>query len=220
MSTVKQLDVFGDSWPAGGELQHGDQYRFPDLLGILLNIKIANHAESATSIDQAVYQFINQYQHWNDGEHAVLFCLTDQARAMYFDQVRDREIHPAYSNHPPSTAYYKHIYTDKLGQFNQLKNILLVQELCRKKQIPIFFVCNWAEPIKHDHVEPQNFYPQSLFEILGLTNPGTESSTNFFRDSNKQLKDCKYIMPNQCHPNIAGHELIAKTLSIWIKEKI
>jgi hypothetical protein len=55
---VKTLVTFGDSWPAGAELQNSE-HPFGQLLANQLGCKFANCAEPATAIDNLIFQLDN-----------------------------------------------------------------------------------------------------------------------------------------------------------------
>jgi hypothetical protein len=209
---AKQLVTFGDSWPAGEELDSANlHYRFPDLIAKSLSVESRNLSQPATSIDHAVSKFLNNLDQLQDS--AVLFCLTARERSIYFQDNDARELHP-HRKDLPSLSYYSYIYSDQLAEFNRIRNVLLVQELCEKFRIPLMFICNWNHAPQHSVIESHKFYPQSLVEILGMSN--FEDDDNFFVTRERNV----YIKPNQGHPNVQGHQLIASTLTNWIKEKI
>lgn len=208
--------VFGDSWPRGAELNDPLNNAFPTLIGKQLNLEIINLAEAASSTDQAVYQFLKNIDLWKNKHTAVLFCLTSIARSMYFDASgKINEIHPTRSD-LPSLNYYIHIYSEQLGKTNQIKNVLLVQSVCKQFDVPVFFVTNWNDLPDHVLIDQEKIYKKSLFEIIGLTNINSESNGSFLT----QLRSCDLIKPNFTHPNEKGHQIIASELSIWLKENL
>ena len=210
---MKKLVVFGDSWPAGAELTDPSQYCFPTLIGNVLGLVIDNQSQPATSADQAVLRFLN----YDLTDCGVLFCFTSYARYVMFEEEQEFEIHPR-NKDLASLNYYTQIYSDKLGKFNFLKNILVVQGVCKSSNIPVYCVTNWNDVPEHSSIDPTIFYKKSLFEMLGMINVTTESgnNSNFGQQifSNKQ-----YIRPNIGHPNIAGHKLIAEELASWINSR-
>jgi hypothetical protein len=209
---AKQLVTFGDSWPAGAELQDLT-LRFPDVIANQLNLTSLNLSQCSTSIDHAVLEFLNFIKNNNYQDSVVLFCITAVERNIYFNNGNPCELHPT-RNDLESLNYYAHIYSQELGEFNRVKNILLVQELCQRFQLPVFFVCNWNNLPTNNLINIDNFYKKSLVEILNI--PNAESNKNFFEERTRS----KYIKPNQGHPNVQGHNLIATELFHWIQEKI
>jgi hypothetical protein len=208
---TKCLLTFGDSWPAGSELDaRCNDQRFPELVARALGLGSINLAEPATSIDHAV---LNLIQRTDLADSMVLFCVTAKERGMYFDGGQRVELHPQHTQ-LPSVSYYSYLYSDKLGEYNRIKNVLLVQEICNRLNVPVRFVCNWNHPPQHALIDPDLFYPQSLVEILGIAN--FEDDSSFY-----STRGCSpYINPNLGHPNLAGHRLIADTLTAWIQSTI
>lgn len=206
MST--KLLVFGDSWPAGAELSFG-QKAFPELLKNILNIQVENLSQSATSIDHAVYRLLDTITADNAKDYKILFCLTGYSRSVFFKDANLQELHIRNRN-IESVSYYSHIYSTELGKFNLLKNILLVQELCLRLEIPLYFIFNWSSVPNHPLINKNLFYKKSLVEILDMNNLDDDFQ-------GPVQKPNQYIIPNVSHPNQLGHELIAKALGEWIK---
>lgn len=209
---TSRLVAFGDSWPAGSELRQNEMsLRFPELLAHNLGLKCVNLSQPSTSIDHAVREFLNVLPGLTDS--AVLFCLTAKERGLYFESGVAKELHSQHRD-PACLNYYSHVYSEELGEYQRAKNVLLVQELCARHRIPCFFVCNWNDIPRHEQINQQLFHPQSLVEILGI--PNFEHSDLFFT-----LRETSpYIVPNQGHPNLAGHRLIADTLTSWIQPQL
>ena len=209
---TSRLVAFGDSWPAGSELpQHEMGQRFPELVAHNLGMTCANLAQPSTSIDHAVREFLNILPALKHS--AVLFCLTAKERGLYFENGAVKELHSQHRD-PASLNYYSHVYSEELGEYQRTKNVLLVQELCARHRVPCFFVCNWNDTPKHEAINTVLFHPLSLVEILGI--PNFENSDLFYT-----LRETSpYIVPNQGHPNLAGHQLIAQTLTTWIQPQL
>jgi hypothetical protein len=210
---MKQLVVFGDSWPAGAELNDPDQKCFPTMIGDLLKIQIDNRSQSGTSTDQAVLKFLNS----DLTGSGVLFCFTSYARYIRFDEDQEFEVHPN-NKDLASLNYYTQFYSDELGKFNFLKNILIIQGVCKSLNIPVYCVTNWNDVPRHKLIDQNLFYTKSLFEILGMTNVNTESAKEY-NFKLQMLKNKQYIYPNTAHPNINGHKLIAEELASWINSR-
>lgn len=210
---LKHLVTIGDSWPAGAELTNTDD-AFPLLVAQQLNIESINLAEPATSADQALYRLINQELDIDWNHTLILFCLTGISRSMFIRHFALREIHPT-SELPASTAYYKYIHSDELDKFNRIRNILSAQYYCTMQGSKILFVNNWDKTPKHSAIDQSLFYNKTLTEILNIGHALDDVELDWYN-----LSRHEYITPNKCHPNIAGHNVIAKELSNWIKEKL
>ena len=210
---MKYLLTLGDSWPAGAELVD-KSLAFPELVANTLGVASVNLSQESTSADQALYQLINVTRSDFDwSQTMVLFCLTGITRSMHIDRV-PREIHPM-SDKPASVAYYKYIHSDRLDQFNRIKIILAAQQYCRDLGSRILFVDNWDRSPKHIAIDHALFYNKTLTEILNIDQKLDDLKLDWYKVSQHP-----YIYPNQCHPNVDGHSLIAKEISVWIKEKL
>lgn len=208
---IQHLVVFGDSWPAGAELESPATDAFPTLIANQLGIELTNLAEPGTSIDQAVYKLLQTSLNFESA--LILFCLTGISRSMYIDG-RPREIHPTADN-PRSVAYYKYIHSTELDKFNCIRNVLSVQQHCQALGYQVLFVNNWDKVPKHSAINENLFYNKTLTEILNINQNLDSNGLDWYN-----LSQHKYIIPNKCHPNTDGHSIIATELSSWIKEKL
>ena len=163
---INNLVTFGDSWPAGSELQWPGKQSFPAQIAEHLEIKSLNLAVPSTSADQAVYCLLNYYPEHKWSDTLVLFCLTGITRSMYFDK-KDREIHPM-SSDTVSMAYYKYIHSNELDQFNYIRNILTAQQYCQSIGCKVLFVNNWDETPNHHSINSNLFYNKTLTKILNI----------------------------------------------------
>lgn len=210
--TVKNILVFGDSWPAGEELQDPATHCFPYVISQNLSLNLRNYSQPATSIDQALYRMLNDVVDFD--QSIVLFCLTGMSRSMIIkDRDEPLELNPLVPT-PASSAYYKYIHSDKLDQFNRIKNILAAQQFCLQKKVKCLFVSNWDPIPDHRAIDLTKFYSKTLTEIINLS---TKDDTTPWTQKDMLSK---FIFPNGGHPNKDGHAVIGNVLSKWIKEKI
>ena len=207
---LQYLVTIGDSWPAGAELSD-PAVSFPVLIAEHLGAESINLSQQSTSADQAVYRLLHNKLNIDWTHTLVLFCLTGVSRSMYIDS-QPREIHPT-SEGSESVAYYKYIHSNELDQFNRIRNILAAQQFCKVYGCQILFVNNWDKTPDHDVINQNLFYSKTLTDILNINQQLDD--TDWYNISNHE-----YIRPNLCHPNIDGHNKIARELSIWIKEKL
>lgn len=191
---MNTLYVFGDSWPAGAELDHVIADGYPHLIAQKNNYVLDNLSQSATSINHAVWQFLIALERkpFNAGD-VVLFCLTGLDRNWVWKDGYAMELHPNNTNHIIGSNYYKYIHSDELARAETVKNILLVNEMCATREVLCLFVYNWDKHIQHNLLETVPFYSKTLEQIADNNlNPGG-------------------------HPNKLGHQRIADQLSAWIK---
>jgi hypothetical protein len=211
--TPKYLLTIGDSWPCGAELINPRTHAFPALIANQLDAISINLSEPGTSADQSLYRLFDTKTsgiEWS--KTLVLFCLSGISRSMYINR-RPLEISPREQT-LVSTAYYKYIHSDELDQFNRVRNILSAQQYCQQVGSPILFVNNWDKTPKHHAIDDSLFYNKTLTEILNINNKLDDTKVDWHI-----LSSHEYISPNQYHPNVVGHNVIADELSRWIKEK-
>jgi hypothetical protein len=203
---MKNLIVFGDSWPAGAELQYPQKDSFPTILSQKLNLNCKNLSQRGTSIDHAVSVFLET----DLTESMVLFCTTGYARTMRFGGQQLCEVHPM---DPAMEWYYTRLYSDELGKLNRIKNCLLVQEVCKNKRIPVYFVSNWDQLPSHHLLSNVQWSPKTFMQMInaGACNP------DYTVDWSKINR--KYMIQSSSHPNEAGHKLIAEELYTWISSR-
>jgi lysophospholipase L1-like esterase len=209
---LTHLVTIGDSWPAGAELQNSKD-SFPGLIAEYLGVESINLSQPATSADQALHRLLNNNLTIDWKNTLVLFCLTGISRSMNID-IQPREIHPT-AETPASVAYYKYIHSDELDRFNRIRNILAAQHYSTATGSRILFVNNWDKTPEHRAIDQSLFYNKTLTEILDIGQKLDDTDLDWYN-----LSKHVYIRPNQCHPNIEGHKLIATELSSWIKEKL
>jgi hypothetical protein len=197
----KTLYVFGDSWPAGSDLDDVVKQGFPYLIAQKNNYTLDNLSQQATSLEHATWQFIKAVERKpiTKGD-LVLFCITNPDRSWYWKNGYPLEMHPANTNHIISSNYYKYIYSEDLANANAIKNMLMVYAMCQTLGVTCLFVYNWTVPLTKNSTMPgirllptELFYDKSLHEISGAD------------------------ITQGSHPNKLGHQRIADQLSAWIK---
>lgn len=203
---MNKLVVFGDSWSAGAELAD-KELSFPHMLGNILGKQTINLSEPGSSIDEAVFYLLQFFENSSiltqPEQFTILFCLTAYSRTMLLTSGEAiTQMRPTDS---ASEKYYKYFYQEDTAKFNLIRNLILIQHICNSYKIPVYFVFNWDEAPRHALLNNDKIYHKSLINILGMT---------YEEDLTSQFVNCEYI--GECHPNIAGHELIAKELSEWI----
>lgn len=205
---MKNLIVFGDSWPYGFDLEDPESDCFPNVIAKKLDYRLFNFSEPSTSQDQAIYKLLNLLNSNTEIflDSKILFCFTAISRGIYFLNGKDFEI---YHQNKKFKDYYTNIYSEELGQFTYTKNLLLIQNLCKNLSIPVYCISNWDNVPDHKMIDKSTVYNKTLFEILGI--PSCEEMAH----SDNQFKNNPYLNRSS-HPNKQGHELIAQELSSWI----
>jgi hypothetical protein len=231
----RTLIVFGDSWPAGAELANTD-LSFPLLLADLLGTTVINAAEPGTSIDQAVFKFLTYFKNRGDPffpwqksgwfkqvpevEFNVLFCITGKSRSWKITDDKTLEFHPKNTD-IESVNYYKYIHTEEHAHYNLIKNVLLIQEICKRYNTPCYFVSNWESMPKFHMIDETKVYNKTLVEILDIQPTPLDYLGKRLAEPQANLiskfEKSRYIIPNMSHPNPSGHEKIAQELNEWIR---
>ena len=206
---TERLIVFGDSWPAGVGVTNPGKEGFVALLGKKLNCDVVNLSQPATSIDHAVWKLIDFLKDYNSQQYQdkILFCLTGKIRSWYFKKGEILELHPTRVD-PTNKLYYSYVYSDELGEAERIKNIILVEELCRKYSLPVNFVLNWDNAPTHPLIDLNNFYPNSLLSLFDIEPLPEEKFTD---------KHVNNTFMTQFHPNNLGHQVIADSLFNWLQ---
>lgn len=211
---MNDLLVFGDSFPAGAELDNLDD-RFPVLVANQLQRKLVDFSQGATSNDHMVFNLMSYLKsNVPSNDCVALFCLTDPSRTLCFDGENFNEITP-HDDSTVSKAYFKYVYSNKLEKFNWEKNVGYLEYACRLHNIRAFFINNWKHPYDLGSIVT-NSYNQSICELLGsdLREWDGRMGVNPF-DIEISKSSNKYFS-GKYHPNALGHKLIAKHIVEWI----
>ena len=212
---MSDLLVFGDSFPAGAELEDLND-RFPVLIARDTHRNLLDFSEGGTSIDHMVLRLMNYLKNNTPSKDSIaLFCLTDPSRTLYFDGETPTELTP-HTNSAVSNAYIKYIYSDNLEKFNWEKNVGYLDYACRAHNIKAFFINNWKHPYSLNSIV-QHSYNQSICELLGSSLrewDGCPGHNPF--DVERTLVPNKYFS-GKYHPNAQGHKLIAQRIVEWIE---
>lgn len=202
--------MFGDSWPAGEELERGEK-TFGEILSERFNVGFKNYSQPMTSIAHMLLQVNLAIEDLDPTDNPVaIFCLTSVSRSIRFEDSylpgNWEEIQIARKD-PASRAYYQYIHSDKLDQLMTASHLLALQKICQNFKIPDYYVCCWTRPeFFLPGLEKLCIYPKTLLEILDSS--VTHSLLERFTST-------KYVKMGGCHPNQQGHIKIADTLSSW-----
>lgn len=193
--------MFGDSFPAGADLIDRST-AFPNLIAQTLGTAVNNYAQDSTSIDHACLEFFKFLKTDYDGNinYKALFCLTGRSRTIHFTDNSDvKEIHPyGADHHDIDKAYYKYMHSTPLENFNYLKNVLMLDSLCKSRNIKPYFINNWDKKLNDPLLADVNFYNKTLVNII-----------------DPDLRKLKVVDYGR-HPTAEQHHLIAERLSEWI----
>jgi hypothetical protein len=204
---IKTLVTFGDSWPAGAELQNGE-HPFGQLLADQLGCNFVNCAEPATAIDNLIFQLDNYIKSSKIHNTMAVFFLTDLSRAVVYKDKKLCQVQPLYEDR----WYLQYMYSEELSAFRANVAVLALQRMCAVAGIEDRYVMGWTRfPIMFSGIDLNKIYDNGRTTCLNLFG-GEDGDTNYIYH-----KDNHYIRPNQDHPNQVGHKFIADTLYKWIK---
>lgn len=202
---------FGDSWAHGPGDAHIENPCYAAQLSRLTNRQFVDFSQPSTSAARMVVQFqqfIKEY-YQPDQDYVAIFFITAQERKLVFDPTgRAKELHP---EAPDSWAYYKHVYTDPLGEFELNTIILTLQAMSRYYNIDDRYLLGWQQPKLWPEVDISRFYRQGQINAMQLL-------------GGDKIIDCAYsgnnnFIPNDGHPSVLGHTQIAQALHTWIQHK-
>lgn len=208
---MNKLYVFGDSWPAGAELDLSKERTFGELVAEALNLEFCDYSAHSTSISHVVLQakYCIERSNTNDTSYALVF-LTSPARDLIFSEDGEAlEVEPTRAE-AYSTRYYKFIYTDQLAEFRANTAILALQRMFKEANIIPVFIWGWDKVDLWQTVDRTKFYPTLAVDMF------TKNFTSITALKNERNQ---YIWPNDGHPNQLGHACIAQNLVKFFKEK-
>tara|TARA_Y100000389_G_C17437416_1_gene506383 strand:- start:537 stop:1178 length:642 start_codon:yes stop_codon:yes gene_type:complete len=211
----KMIVSFGDSWPAGAELNTGEK-PFGELIAEQSDYNHANYSQSGTSIPHMILQLQKYIKNDPGGHPYALFCITSSSRSLYYDDdyllnLGWREIH-IHNEDAAGESYYRHLYSDTLAYFHANVYILALQQICIKHKIKDRYVFCWESFDLMPGIDTSKIYPHTLVDIIGAgAKPAGKKEVAIDRNH-----EC--VKPNDCHPNQKGHQKIADELAEWIQK--
>ena len=220
-----QIWFFGDSWPAGCELnctpfgtKDDTINAFPGIVGRSLDISVQNKGVSGTSLESMIEEFLDADIGSDD---IVIFCCTAKTRRLYRSEtgklnVIQFQFDPIHVNPYEDERIASHCCA------------LLYHLTKSRNAIPYFL--NSFDCVKH--IDKMYFeIPEHSWLI-----PKTESILSYLFDPeffhqwdhhhNGNFQDWlqteselvkKYIRPNNAHPNQVGHNTIANFIIDQLK---
>lgn len=207
----ERVITFGDSWPAGAEL-NADEKPFGALIADALNLKFTNFAQQGTSIDHMVLQ-LQQAIDLKYKNCLAIFFLTECSRTICFND-NGRPQNSLKTNYDEN--YIRYLYNDHLGHFRANVALLTLQSMCKAAGITDYYIHGWTKfPITLTGIDRSKIFDGgtclNLFKIYDTDPTDDPEFINY--DYNH------FIKPNVCHPNQLGHKKIANELLSWINPR-
>jgi hypothetical protein len=225
---MKNLLIFGDSWPQGSELKP-NQRPFGDLLASKLNIPMMNWSAASTSIPHLILQLRDavtpgaqqRLKKFDHGGSDAIFFLTSPERDVIWKHGLDKELH-INPNHPTDfdVRWYSEFWTPELSSFRVNTTLLALQKLCEIHGIRDHYIWGW-DPIElWPDLDVTKFWKHGKSSVLDLFLENDTISCNGTLMDYIANKENKFVYPNGGHPNQRGHQLIANELEAWLVHTI
>lgn len=210
---MTRLVVFGDSWPAGAELNPGEK-TFGELLHEKLGTKkFINCSQEGTSIDHLIIQLKNYMETAKFDADIVVFFITNPIRYMYNEDNQWKTIRPTGDKSTKTKFYYEHLQSDIMDYHRANTTILSLQKMINSSETIThdFYLEGWTN-IKWDYpgIDKKKFLPKTALEMF-------KAKMNTQTNELIKYQNNPFIYPNKYHPNQAGHELIAEELYDFIQ---
>jgi len=201
--------VFGDSWPAGCELD-STEFAFPSLIAQHLNVTVKNLSIIGSSQETMIEQFHESQV--SPGDIAIFSC-TAKTRRVYrtkHNLLNEIQFTP--------DEQYVNPYEDerKAAQCCSLLYYMVITRgstpyFLNQFDTSTFDDPMWKEIPENNWLIPRNKSIVSMLfdpEYFARWNDHTSGDWSFWlKDNNKYCK--KYIRPLQAHPNNEGHQIIS-----------
>jgi hypothetical protein len=225
---------FGDSWVWGDELQHFvpaeqcTQSGFPRIVSDMFGAECVNLAQRGSSIDLLPYEFSKIVNDIDPTVDKVFFFLTADHRASKFDQNGElKNILPsAYSEHnihEHIEKWYKYFDNPYQRLYNYDCIVNLLYFWCANLSIDCYFanIFTVQNQTMFDQVPKENWLvpknkciAEYILPVVGNESVITQDQPGVTVEQWRQQEPCvaKYITPCTAHPNLDGHQEIAKQL--------
>jgi hypothetical protein len=196
---------FGCSWAAGSGLL-SQEHTYIELLAKRLNFQhCKNYAQESTSIPAMVLQ-LNQciQQDTVNGSHAVFF-LSGIDRDVVWDDKEPVHLSPTQTD-PLAENWYKNFNSFALSEYRANTTILALQGMCRAAGIKDYYIWGWDTINLYPSVDTTRMFASGKASVADIF-------SNFSTDvTGLKNSGSKYIIPNDGHPSVVGHEKIADLL--------
>ena len=226
---------FGDSWPCGDELENEVpesekiNYAYPKLVSDHFQAKCVVCAATQASVDGLPWQFINNLNGYKKGDK-LFFGLPPSSRTLKFFNGNPYYIAPGYDEWGDelkirAEQWYKYFVNDLQEAYSYDMSINLLYLWCQELEVVPYFYNIFTLPKQNlKCIVPQNHWildkKTALAEVLlaiynfGIHGFPTDDQPELLvEDWKKQSQSIKeYILPNELHPNVKGHQKLASYL--------
>jgi hypothetical protein len=214
---MKNIVVFGDSWPHGAELDATEQ-PYGEILGQRLGVKVWNRSHPGSSITHLIEQlrsFIHKSRSPNqnielDNTMALFFLTAAERDLLWHPDGGCYHLSPGY---PPDAWWYRQAHSDQLVDFRVNTTLIALQAMCQKHGLQDFYLWGWQTRNLWPEVDLAKFVGRGqITAIDDFFEPWPEISDRHSRLGWLIQHKNTNIWPKLRHPNQQGHEKIA---NLW-----
>ena len=207
---MKSLLLFGDSWPAGGELTKYEK-PFGQLLAEQHNLRYKNYSREGASNPEMLLQLKMAVEENDHKDSIAIFFLTSYTRTINWQDKTEPTINAAGYN-DLDTMFAKYFYTHDAGQFNTTQSVLALQKICYTLGIDDYYIPGWLDfDLDFPGIDIKKIYNS------GKSNIATAIGMPKFEDEIDKGRSTHYLIhPKEVHPNQKAHQLIAEQINNWI----
>lgn len=216
---------YGDSWPAGCELENDQgldnpDLAFPALIGQALESTIVNQAVTGSSVSRMIEMFLDSDFKTND---IAIFCLTARTRRMY----RTKDNNMVEEQYNPDEKYVNPYEDERVTA----QACSLLYFLSKSQNVVPYFFNQFDTPRFDDRIStvipdsnwiiPRNHSILSwIFDPVFFNRFADHQNGDFLEwlDQDCELVH-RYIRPCTAHPNLKGHQAIADLITNFLIDK-
>jgi hypothetical protein len=201
---------FGDSWAHGADA--GVRHNYSKVLADQLGYECQDYSKPSTSIHNMILQLQTFFkQSWQpQSEYTALFFVTAVERIELFDQ--SNQPYTIWSQEHPD--FYSKWYSERLGEFTANTSLITLQTMCRaRKNIKDVYILGWQNPVLWPEVDRSCFIDEGK-SCMAQQFGG--QGVNPLYDLIDQ-RNCPYLILDNWHPSIAGHQFIAEVILQHLK---
>lgn len=224
---MRNLIVFGDSWPEGSELPNPHSESFPALIKTAMGFdNLINLSESGSSLQHYFLQLKKFYTvkklYPHHCEYDMLVCMTSCVRDLYFNDLgQPIEIIPTDRSKIEYYAkMFKYPETSKLFWY---RTVVMLQSWARQNGIKDHFVQMFdTPPLDADYsamVDFRSVYKNGIGNMASMLaeKAGEDYDENYKLHHGPRIQPNSkthqiYFAPSQMHPNVLGHQEIANEI--------
>lgn len=206
---TKVLITFGDSWPEGAELGNTGR-RYGEILSQDYGFdRFYNYGQGGASVEDMLFQFQRHIgsSHLPEDQTTAIFFLTNPSRTVQWPRYLDMQ-----GGDETFKKVVLHLFSKEIETMRINSAVSALQYWCQRMGFGDWYFAgwnryeNWLPGVNTDKIWAQG--KETAADWFGATKHNGEHLLD--------VGDNPYIRPNFCHPNAAGHQLIADKLAAWI----